>query len=89
MYIGKSLLFRIAYACPIGSDPANTKCNMHVIIRSKNRFGIIITRLLRCVFAGEVTLMGVDNTTSTISTKAQQNTTKREPYAQFLRRTVV
>ena len=32
--------------------PANTQRNKHVIITSKRRFDVIITCLLRCVFAG-------------------------------------
>ena len=39
------------------SDPANTQCKKHVIITSKRRFGIIITGLLRFVFAVEAWTM--------------------------------
>ena len=36
----------------LNSYSANTKRNKHVIIKPKRRFGVIITCLLRCVFAG-------------------------------------
>ena len=36
----------------IGHNPTNTQRNKHVIVTSKHRFDVIITRLLRCVFAG-------------------------------------
>ena len=36
----------------IGHIPTNTQRNKHVIVTSKHRFDVIITRLLRCVFAG-------------------------------------
>ena len=35
------------------THPANTQRNKHVIITSKRRFDVIITCLLRCVFAGQ------------------------------------
>ena len=35
-----------------GVNAANTQRNRHVIITSKRRFDVIITCLLRCVFAG-------------------------------------
>ena len=38
---------------------ANTQRNKHVIIPSKRRFDVIITRLLRCVFAGTTHVTGV------------------------------
>ena len=34
---------------------ANTQCNKHVIITSKRRFDVILTCLLRYVFAGQTT----------------------------------
>ena len=39
-------------------NPANTQSNKHVIITSKRRFDVIITCLLRCVFAGNSRLTG-------------------------------
>ena len=36
----------------LASDPANAQRNEHVIITSKRRFDVIITCLLRCMFAG-------------------------------------
>ena len=43
----------LAVYTQITTHPANTKRNKYVIITPKRRFGVIITCLLRCVFAGE------------------------------------
>ena len=34
-------------------NPANTKRNVQIIITSKRRFDVIITRSLRCMVAGK------------------------------------
>ena len=42
------------------NNPTNTQHNKHVIITSKRRFGVIITCLLRCVFAGKSVTLDFD-----------------------------
>ena len=46
----ESFILQFDAAC--SSFPANTRGNKHVIITSKRRFGVTITCLIRCVFAG-------------------------------------
>ena len=56
--VNKSDLWRVnyhfSYATIKKLKPANTQRNKNEIITSKGRFDIIITRLLRCVFTGNL-----------------------------------
>ena len=56
------------------TPPANTKRNKHVIITSKRRFDVIITCLLRCVFAGHhyMAYFSVQNVTNVPKTLTDQ-----------------
>ena len=52
MYIYIYTIRRLVWFWDAPQYPANTQSNKHVIISSKRRFDVMITCLLRCVFAG-------------------------------------